>query len=187
MSSPLRITVLVLLLLPFLPACSTPPLHIQSDVVPAESLRVAQLMYIFPREEILKAEAYKTIIAAGVSDSDLTDGSVLMARVYCCGGMTQELSSEFVYRVMLYVPKDLKVSLGDFVEARVGRPSEHGDKGRIHTVTRIVAKYEDKQESCWWDPKNDKLWLRIPYCEWMEKDGWVKQGGLYPAWYKPAQ
>jgi hypothetical protein len=160
-------------------------MRIQSDDVPAGSLRVAQVIGIAKRADILKLEAYKTILAAGVSDSDLVDGSILMSRIYCCGGPTQEISSEYVHRRMLYVPKHMDIGLGDFVEVRVGRPPEQGDNGRLHTVTRIVAKYGAQPEACWWDPKNDKLWLRIAYCEWMPKEGWVKQGGLNPAWYKP--
>ncbi len=185
MSTPFRIIILVITLLTFLPACSTPPLRIQSDVVPVGSLRVAQVAGIASREDILKADIYKSIIAVGIPDADLVDGSVVITRIYCCGGMTQELSSEYLNRTMLYVPKGLKVSLGDFVEVKVGRPPEHGDNGRINTVTRVVAKYGEKQESCWWDPRNDKLWLRVPYCEWMPKEGWIKQDGINPAWFKP--
>ena len=182
-----RIIALVLLLLPFVSACSTPPLRIQSDVVSAGSLRVAQVVFIASREQILKVEAYTSIIAAGIADSDLTDGSVVMARVYCCGGIGKELSSEFVTRLMLYVPKGLQLGLGDFVEVKVGRPPEHGDSGRLNTVTRVVAKYEDnKTSSCWWDPRDDRLWLRIVYCEWMSNEGWIKQGGISPGWFKPA-
>jgi len=169
----------------FVAACSSPPLRIQSDLVPAGSLRVAQVVLIAQRNDILKAEAYKGIIAAGVSDSDLVDGSIVMARIYCCGGVTKEASSEYADRRMLYVPAGLKVGLGDFVEVRVGRPPQHGDGGRLNTVTRVVAKEGDQPETCWWDPRDDRLWLRTTYCEWMQKDGWVKQGGLSPAWFKP--
>jgi hypothetical protein len=186
MSTPLRITTLAFALVLCLPASATPPRRIQSDAVPAGSLRVAQVTAIANREDILKMEAYKDIVGAGVADSDLVDGSVVMARIYCCGGITKELSSEFVNRRMLYVPKDIKVGSGDFVEVRVGRPPERGDGGRLNTVTRVVAKYGDKPESCWWEPRDEKLWLRTPYCEWMSKEGWVKQGGVNPAWFKPS-
>ena len=181
-----RGTALVLLILLFLPACSTPPARIQSDVVPAGSLRVAQVMAIAQREDILNTDVYRNILAVGVADADIVDGSVVMARIYCCGGMTKELSSEYVDRRMLYVPKEVKVGLGDFVEIMVGRPPEHGDSGRLNTITRVVAKHGDKPETCWWDPKDDRLWLRVPYCEWMPIERWVKQGGLSPAWFKPA-
>jgi hypothetical protein len=180
-----RITILVLSLLSILAGCSPPP-RIHSDFVPSGSLRVAQVMMIAQREDILKSDAYKSIIAAGVADSDLVDGSVAMARIYCCGGMSKELSSEFANRRMLYVPKDIKVGLGDFVEVKVGRPPKNDDKGSLNTVTRVVAKYQDKPETCWWDPRDDRLWLRVTYCDWMEKEGWHKQGGVNPAWFKSA-
>jgi hypothetical protein len=59
-----------------------------------------------------------------------------MARIFCCGGLTKELSPEYVDRRMLYVPKDLKVGFGDFVEVKVGRSPNDGDGGRLNTVTR---------------------------------------------------
>jgi hypothetical protein len=167
-------------------ACST-PLRIQYDVIPAGSLRVAQVVAIAKRDEIVSlAELYKSIIAAGIDDSDVVDGSVVMVRIYCCGGISSTLSPEYVESPMLYVPKDLGVEVGDFVEVKVGRSPEHGDSGLLNTVIRVVAKQEDNPESCWWDPKNPKLSLRVPYCEWMPKEGWIKQGGISPAWYKPA-
>jgi hypothetical protein len=181
-----KITALVFTLFPFLSACSSLPSYIQKDVVPADSLHVVQVVAIAKREDILKLEAYKSIISSGVADADVIDGSMAVARVYCCGGISKELSSEYINRIFLYVKKDLKVGPGDFVEIRVGRPPEKGVQENLNAVTRIVYKYGDKPESCWWDPKNDKLWLRVPYCEWMSKEGWIKQDGLYPAWFKPA-
>jgi hypothetical protein len=143
-------------------------------------------MAIAKREDILKLEAYKRIIATGVADSDVINGSMLVARVYCCGGVTKELSSESLYKLFIFVPKDIEVEVGDFVEVRVARPPQKDDQGSLNAVTRIVSKYRDTSNTCWWDPKNDKLWLRVPYCEWMPKEGWIKQTGLYPAWYKPS-
>lgn len=180
-----RITTLAFILIIFLSACATHPSHIQTDVVPAESLRVAQVVAIATREEILKLEAYKSIIASGVADSDVVDGSMVAARVYCCGGISKELSSEYVHRIFLYVPKGLNIAIGDFIEARVARLPPNGGNGSVNTVTRVVDKHDDKSESCWWDPKDDSLWLRVPYCDWMPSEGWLTQGGLYPDWYKP--
>ena len=174
-----------MIVLVMLTACSSPPLRIQSGDVPAASLRVAQVIAVANRQDIVNTEAYKAIIAAGVADADIQDGSVVMMRIYCCGGMSQELSSEFVHRKMAYVPKGMKLEPGDFVEIKVGRPPERGDGGRLNTVIRVVGTRTDSRESCWWEPKNDKLWLRVPYCDWMPAEGWVKQGGLNPAWFKP--
>ena len=186
MASQYRIVAL-LMSLTSLTSCSAPPLRIQSDDVPPGSLRVSQVIAIAQREQIRQLDAYQGIIAAGIPDSDLVDGSVVMARIYCCGGPTEETSAEYTGRRMLYVPRGLTVELDDFVEVRVGRPPEHGDGGRLNTVTRVVARKNDQAKHCWWEPKNDKLWLRTPYCEWMPQEGWVKQGGLSPAWFKPAR
>jgi hypothetical protein len=186
MSIRLRSSVPLLLTIILLPACSTPPLRIQSDDVPAGSLRVAQLVAIAKREDIVQSkDEYKAIIAAGVADSDLQNGSVVVARIYCCGGVSETLSSEYVNRMLLYVPRGIKTAVGDFVEVKVGRPPEQGDGGRLNTVTRVVAQIGDKPESCWWEPRNPNLWLRYPYCEWMPQEGWGKQDSSNPAWFKP--
>jgi hypothetical protein len=187
MTKSYNLIALFVLLATLLSACSAPPLRIQSDVVPPGSLRIAQVMYITKRAEVVNSDMYKGIIDSGITDSELIDGSVVVARIYCCGGMSNELSSEFVERRMLYVPKSVKVALGDFVEVKVGRPPEKGDGGLLNTVTRVVAGQGENPEGCWWEPKNPKLWLRVPYCNWMPKEGWVNQGGLSPAWYKPGQ
>ncbi len=177
----------LLLAIILLPACSTPPLRIQSGDVPSGSLRVAQVVATAKREDIIQSkDEYKAIIATGVADSDLQNGSVVAARIYCCGGISKTLSSEYANRIFLYVPRSLEAAVGDFVEVRVGHPPKQDDGGSINTVTRVVARIGDKPESCWWEPRDPKLWLRYPYCEWMPKEGWIKQEGLYPAWFKPA-
>jgi hypothetical protein len=176
------INTLCLLLL--LPGCAFASL-IHSDLVPADSLRVAQITDIATREEILQPEEallLKTIRAAGIDDSDL--GSVAFSRIYCCGGITREMSAEYQERRLVYIPKNIKVELGDFVEIKVGREPINGNGGRLNTVTRVVARKSDNTETCWWDPRDDKLWLRVVQCEWMPKEGWVRQGGASPAWYK---
>jgi hypothetical protein len=175
----------VLFLALLMTGCSV-PLKIQSDFVPAESLRLAQVMVIGKRADILEGKAvYEAIIAAGIKDSEVVDGSVVVARIYCCGGPSENYSSEKVNARMLFVPKEINVALGDIVEVRVGRPPEKGDGGSLNVVTRVVQKYGEDGGSCWWDPKNERLWLRILYCDWMPKEGWIKQGGINPAWYRP--
>ena len=189
MSTPLRIT-LSLCLLFLVSGCATGPHRYYSDFVPAESLHVGQVFHVHTRADFVSASeaaAYNVIRAGGVADSDLVDGSMVQARIYCCGGLSKASSAEYASSLMLYVPNGLKLELGDFVEFKVGRPPENDVGGRLNTVTRVVAKQGDKPERCWWDPRNDKLWLRVAYCEWMSKEGWVKQGGINPAWHKPAQ
>lgn len=192
MSPSLRITVSLCLLL-LLSACGTTPKGntqaIHSDFVPAGSLRVAQVFYVATRAEFVSGgdpTAYNAVRASGIADEDLVDGTIVAARIYCCGGPTRESSSEYANRRVLYVPKHLKLQSGDFVEFKVGRPSVNDDGGRPNTVIRVVAKQGDQPERCWWDPRNDRLWGRVVYCDWMSAAGWVKQGGISPAWHKPA-
>jgi hypothetical protein len=168
-------------------ACSAPTLRIQNDFVPPGSLRLAQVTAIGTRAEIVSAgPVYDAIRSAGVPDTEIADGSAVLARIYCCGGPTQDLSSEKVNALMLYVPGGVRVEPGDVVEVRSGNPPQEGKTGALNTVTRVVQKYEAKEAECWWDPRNDKLWLRVLYCTWMPNAGWIKQEGSYPAWYKPA-
>lgn len=165
--------------------CAT-QLRIHSDFVPAGSLRLAQVMQIGKRADILQSkDIYEAIIASGIKDSDIADGSVVVARIFCCGGISANLSSERANAIMMFVPSGITAGLGDVVEVRSGHPPEKGDAGQLNVVTRMVQKYEDKEGGCWWDPKDDRLWLRVLYCDWMPKEGWIKQGGTNPAWYLP--
>jgi hypothetical protein len=185
---------LLIFLMLILVGCIAYPLRIQHDVVPAESLHAAEVIYVATRNDILKAEAYKAIITAGVNDSELVDGSIVMGRVYCCGGISVSISEERIHAVMVYVPKGLKVKNGDFIEFKVGCPptSVKEDVGLLNTVTRVIKtreelirEYNDPSETCWWDPRDERLWLRVIYCKWMPKEGWIEQRGSYRTWYKP--
>jgi hypothetical protein len=158
--------------------------RIQSDFVPAGSLHLGQVMTVGTRKDVIESpDLYKILRSEGILDADIGDGSVAVARIYCCGGVTRASSSEVANARGLYVPRPLRVEPGDIVEFRAGRPPANGDHGRLNTVTRIVGK--NTEDSCWWDPRDERLWLRVLYCKWMPEQGWVKQGGLNPAWYKP--
>ena len=158
--------------------------RLQEDHVPAGSLRLGQAMSLGTRYEITQTKPlkplYDALIAAGIKDSEIQDGSVAVARIYCCGGPSEKDDARIVY-----IPKGINVALFDIVEIKVGRPPEGGDAGVLNVVTRVVQRDADNAGTCWWDPKNDRLWMRILYCEWMPKEGWVKQGGITPAWFKP--
>jgi len=172
----------ILFLALIMTGCST-SLAMHSDfVVPDDSLRLAQVMEIEKRAVVVQSKkVYEAIIASGVGDSNITDGSIVVARIYCCGG-----SAEKANAIILYVPNGINVALGDIVEVRVGHPPEKGDVGSLNTITRVVQKNGDDGGNCWWDPKDDRLWLRVLYCDWMAKEGWIKQGGISPAWYRPS-
>lgn len=167
-------------------ACATPPPRTHADLVPAGSLRVGQVIQAGTRDEILgAAELMVQLRASGVTDDEIVDGSVIVARIYCCGGVSKEMSAEYEERRVMFVPNGQQAAQGDFVEYRVGIPPSPGEVGRFNTLTRVVARYGDVAAGCWWEPKDDRLWLRVAYCDWMEKEGWIKQGGISPAWFKP--
>ena len=51
------------------------------------------------------------------------DGSVIEARVWCCGGMTKSSSPEIGNSKVIFVPKGIHISHGDIVEVRSGTPA----------------------------------------------------------------
>ena len=156
------------------------------DYVPAGALHLGQVIEAAKRDEILKMKLlYEAVRTTGIEDADIVDGTAVAARIFCCGGITKELSAEVRNSLFLYVPKGLDVGLGDIVEFRVGHPAEGGSPAVMNSVTRIVQKSGKDDGKCWWDPKNDRLWQRILYCEWMPAEGWVKHDGMAPAWFKP--
>ena len=56
-------------------------------------------------------------------------------------------------------------------------------------MTRVLQSANQTNGPCWWDPKNEILWRRVIYCDWMPQEGWVNQEGFnkfYIGWYKPA-
>jgi len=157
------------------------------DFVPAGSLHLGQVTAAAKTEQIMKMKPlYEAVKTTGIDDADIVDGTVVAVRIYCCGGLTKESSSEVRNSLFLYVPKGMGVDIGDTVEFRVGHVAEGGKSAVMNTVTRIVQKSGKDDGACWWDPKNDKLWLRVLYCEWMPKEGWTKQEGISPAWFKAA-
>jgi hypothetical protein len=158
----------------------------QSDYVPAGSLRLGQVIKIARGEEVLEnKQLHNLVSASGVSDAEINEGSVVLARVFCCGGLTRNTSSEVANARVAYVPQGMQVGLEDMVEIRVGHEAAGGTGPVMNRVTRVVQKSGQDDGSCWWDPRDDRLWLRILYCKWMPNEGWVKQGGVNPAWFKP--
>ena len=167
----------------FLSSCTSKSLRIHSDEIPPNSLRLAQVVTIPNRSDIIQRKSiYDAIIANGISDTEIVDGSVIQARVWCCGGMTKSSSPEIGRSKIIFVPKGIHVNLGDIVEVRSGTPVSK----KMNIVTRVVQKTNENKGHCWWDPKDNRLWLRVLYCDWMPREGWIKQGGMSPAWYKPA-
>jgi len=164
-----------------LASCAT-TLRIQSDFLPEGSLRVAQVVYVVTRDQTLETKVlHDALLASGVKDAEIKDGSVVLARVFCCGR-----PNESEVELMLYAPSAIGVGKGDIVEVRSGRPPAKGDAGRLNTVMRIRQKNGDGATTCNWVPPNPQLWARVLYCDWMPGEGWIEQGGINKAWFKPA-
>ena len=142
-------------------------------------VRVTQVTALATRQDILAfGENYDRLIASGIQDADLRDGSVARGRTYCCGD--SDLS------IWFYVPHGIDVGVGDIVEVKMGRQPEDHDRGAVNIVTQVRHKREDADKHCRWDPPNERLWMRILYCDWMAKEGWVERwGGWDKAWVKP--
>lgn len=146
-------------------------------------LELAQVMVVATRADILKADAhYQFILSTGIPDSELGDGRLVIVRLYCCGGSIEEETSLWVF-----VPTDITVERGDIVELRVGRVPGKGDAGIVNTVTAVRQKNADEGRGpCRWEPENPNLWMRVVYCDGMDRHGWLQRGVMRKLWYKPA-
>lgn len=145
-------------------------------------LRLVQVMAVATRDEILKSgESLQHLLASGLKDSDLKDGSVAMARIYCC-----HLSTEQGTAIWLYVPSDVPVNPGDLVVVRMGRKATKKDSGAVNTAVQVREKKDTPNSQCTWDPPDDKMWTRVLYCSWMPAEGWQLHNGLHKTWLKPA-
>jgi hypothetical protein len=142
-------------------------------------VRVTQVVALATRQQILAfGKNYDHLIASGIRDADLRDESVARGRLYCCGGPNLDL--------WFYVPHGMDVGVGDIVEVKMGRQADNQDRGMVNVATQVSHKRVDAEKHCRWDPPNERLWMRILYCDWMEKEGWEEQGGLNKTWAKPA-
>ena len=144
------------------------------------ALRLTQVVEIATREEILGlGVSLQHLLASGLKDSDLKDGSLAIGRVYCCHPSTEEGTA-----LWFYVPPEVPVKLGDIVEIRMGRESTKTDQGTVNTVTQVRQKQGAPDSQCSWDPPDDKLWRRLLYCAWMPAEGWTLDKGFWNTWLK---
>ena len=150
----------------------------------AGALRVTVVGMLGTRAEILELGVhYDLLIASGIADSDLRDGSLGAGKTFCCGKTDEGLATWF------YIPPGVEVEPGDVVEVRMGRKPKgkhRGDPGELNTVTRVRFRNGEYDGICWWDPPDDSLWRRIFYCKGMEEEGWTLAKGAWKAWIKPA-
>jgi hypothetical protein len=144
---------------------------------------LAEVMAVATRAEILKADVhYQFMLSTGIPDSQLGDGRLIVVRLYCCGGSIEEETS-----LWAFVPPDISVERGEIVELRVGRVPGKNDPGVVNTVTAVRQKNADPGSGpCRWEPDNPSLWMRVMYCEGMDRHGWLQRGFMRKLWYKPA-
>lgn len=176
-----RCLVLVFLLVLLTACAGTSRLHRQN--VPEGSLRLAEVVALATRNEIDENEYISHALRnANISDTEITDGSIGMGRVFCCGGQ-----NELETAIWFYIPRNIDVEIDDIVEVWSGREVKQGDPapGHPNTVTRIVEKPSYGKQMCRWLPDNPNLWVRVLYCDGLETDGWTQQSGMFPVWIKP--
>ncbi|HEX9208711.1 MAG TPA: hypothetical protein VF851_10770 [Steroidobacteraceae bacterium] len=145
-------------------------------------LRLGQAVAVATRSEIVASGShYQFLLSAGIGDADLGDGRLTVVRVYCCGGRIEEEQS-----VWAYVPPGISVEAGDFVELQMGRVPGRDDPGVVNKVTAVRQKnLQDGSGPCRWEPDNPSLWMRIVYCDGIDRTGWVERKGIRKMWFKP--
>ena|SRR5215471_9831369 len=161
-------------------ACSTGSTRLHPYHIQAGALRMAEVVGVAAKAQIRGGWTYEVLVRSGVNPSQIQDGSLAGARVYCCGGPNEEETA-----ILFYVPNGMSVEAGDIVEVRMGRQPDNGDPGAVNTLAQIRQKRDAKERPCRWVPPNPRLWVRMLYCDWMPQEGWVERTGMWKAWYKP--
>jgi hypothetical protein len=161
-------------------SCASPGSKVFSPISDDNAaLRLGEVMFLASREEILALGVhYKYLLDSGIKDSELRNGSLVEARVYCCGGKIEQTSAPWVY-----VPPGLDVKVGDIIEIKMGRSPDDHEAGIVNTAVR-VRQSGLSNGTCKWIPENPALWMRVIYCDWMKEEGWIERGGLYNTWLK---
>ena len=154
-------------------------------------LRVTEIMFLKNGKEL--PEIYRQALRdSGISDDDILLGYIGVGRVYCCGG-----DNETDNIIMVFVPHDMGVEVGDIVEVKMGKASENNFPGMVNMATKIREKIAGNEpprigyagdrsnRPCRWVPEKPHLWMRILYCDWMEEEGWIEYKWLWKTWMKP--
>jgi hypothetical protein len=145
-------------------------------------LRAAAVMDVSTANDFKEyKELHDTYAAAGVDESQMVDGAAVIARRQCC---RPDLQNSGVS--VLYNAQRLQIKVGDFVEFRIGGFNTKDHSNELNVVTRVLQHGEPSDGQCWWEPRDPSLWRRVVYCEWMQKEGWVREDSMGdPGWYKP--
>jgi len=169
-------------LLAFLGGCTPGFSRLHAVAVPPGSIRLAQVASLIPRTQVLSAEfVLRSLQASGISEADINDGSIAGGRVECCGGPNEQETA-----IIFYVPKGIKVQVGDVVEIHSGSQGDlKNPSGPVNLLVRIREKQNDFGSQCRWDPPNPAFRRRILYCDWMQTEGWTQeQGQSFQYWKK---
>lgn len=157
--------------------------RLHADWLPPHSRRLAFVIDLATRPQIEKLRiagdgetAYSALRMAGIPDGQIVDGSLAAAATVCCGG---RISKESV--VLFYVPEPGSVALKDIVEIEVGEPKTRA----FPNTFRNTRQKDGAAGTCDWHPRNPNLWMRVLYCEGLEKEGWRRQSGEPSFWFKP--
>jgi hypothetical protein len=177
-------------LIPVLTACAGTPnaplsntSRLHANHVPDGSLRLGQVVQIATREHVIQDDFLSNALnVAGVPGEQIRDGSLVGVRVFCCGGPNEETSAQIVY-----VPRRYQVGLGDIVEFWSDQLVGEGEAVKVlpNTVTEVRQTADSAHKACRWEPDAPGRWMRVLYCDGMQSEGWVQQGGLYPVWVNP--
>src|SRR5262245_63836542 len=82
----------------FLPTISHPSPLFPPSRKEADAHRVAQVVAMASREEILKlGKEYQRLIDSGIPDSALIDRSLGVGRVFCCGGLPESAGTNVIW------------------------------------------------------------------------------------------
>lgn len=151
--------------------------------VPPGSLRLGQVVLLATRQEILTLQelqdSRRELLASGIEDADLRDGSLALARVYCCGGY-----SEAGDAIRLYVPRGLDVQVGDVVEVRSGRAPSQGNPGAVNVAFQTATEGHHRPLSMG-TPRSSPS-AEFLYCDWMPGEGWIEHKEAFgKTWMKP--
>ena len=164
--------------------CATDHPRVYYSEVSYKSHQVAEVRHLGSREEIVAVPTlYKGLLSAGLSDQDIQNGSVVIGRIYCCGGKGTVETDNAAF---LYIPPGNQVEYGDVVEFIVGKVPDGDGPAQLNTVVKVRHKKGMESGTCRWLPDTPGLWMRGIYCDWMASEGWQKGGMLHPVWFKSA-
>lgn len=146
-------------------------------------LILGQVMGVATRQDFTVDASmhYEFLLSTGIPDAEITDGSIVIVMLYCCGGKISESHS-----IWAYSPPALGTAMEDFVEVRMGRTPKKPDAGVVNTVATVRQKQTDGGDACRWLPDEPNLWMRVVECGDMSGSGWLQRGKARKLWYKPA-